>query len=135
MKAFNILAAGAVALAASSGSAAPGQMPGKSDSAEGLASAPLSLNRTFLIGLWTDDDDCEHAVEFLGDGRYFSGSSGGIWQLDGNELTLTSDNILVIRVVPLDDDTIGVLGEDGSVGESTRCQTADIPAPGPDEVA
>ena len=135
MKAFHILAAGALALAASPAAASPGQVPGGPYIADGLSSGSLALNRSFLIGLWTDDDDCDHAVEFLDDGRYFSGASAGIWQLDGNELTLTSDNILVIRLVPLDDDTIGVIGADGSVGESTRCETADIPAPGPDETA
>lgn len=135
MSAFKILAAGALALAAAPAVATLGDMRGQSGSDSGLESASASLSRAFMIGMWTDDDDCDHAVEFLGDGRYFSGSSAGIWQLDGNELTLTSDDILVLRVVPLDDDTIGVIGADGSVGESTRCLTADIPAPGPNETA
>ena len=132
MKTFGIIAAGVLAFAASSGAAAPGQLP---EASNGLASAPTALSRSFIVGLWTDDDDCDHAVEFLPDGRYFSGASRGIWQLDGNELTLTSESILVVRLVPLDEDTIGVIGADGTVGESTRCETADIPAPGPDETA
>ena len=132
MRVFTIFAAGILALAAMPAAAAPAQ-PGKT----GAESAPLadavSLSRQFMIGTWTDDGDCDHAVEFLGDGRYFAGGSGGIWQLDGHELTLTSDNILVIQVVPLDEDTIGVIGADGSVGESTRCRQESLPLPGPDE--
>lgn len=132
MKAFNILAAGALALAAAPATAVPAQI-GKPDADNAPTAEMIALNRSFMIGSWTDDGDCDHAVEFLGDGRYFTGTAGGIWQLDGHELTLTSDNILVIRVVPIDQDTIGVISEDGSVGESTRCTEASLPLPGPDE--
>jgi len=132
MRGFIILAASALALAATPGQAVQAQ-PGKT----GAEGAPLAdvvrLSRQFMIGNWTDDGDCDHAVEFLGDGRYFAGGSGGMWQLDGHELTLTSDNILIVRVVPLDEDTLGVIGADGSVGESTRCDPAETLLPGPDE--
>ena len=132
MRAFNILTAAALALAATPAVAVPGQI-GKPDADNEPMANTIALNRSFMIGSWTDDGDCDHAVEFLGDGRYFAGSSGGIWQLDGHELTLTSDNILVIRVVPIDQDTIGVISEDGSVGESTRCSEDSFPLIGPDE--
>jgi hypothetical protein len=132
MKAFNILAAGALALAAMPAAAVPAQLGKPGGESEGLVET-VSLSRSFMVGAWTDDGDCDHAVEFLGDGRYFASGSGGMWQLDGHELTLTSDNILVIQVVPIDHDTIGVIGEDGSVGQSTRCTAVTTPLPGPDE--
>lgn len=132
MRGFNILAAVALALAATPAAAVPARL-GESEASGQRQAEAISLNRSFLIGLWTDDGDCDHAVEFLGDGRYFAGSSAGIWQLDGHELTLTSNSILVMRVVPIDEDTIGVIGEDGSVGQSTRCSETLMPVPGPDE--
>jgi len=132
MRGLNFLTAGLLALAAAPAMAAPGQ-PGKPGTDNDPVVETVALSRAFLIGSWTDDGDCGHAVEFLGDGRYFSGSAGGIWQLDGHELTLTSDAILIVRLVPLDRNTIGVIGEDGSVGQSTRCPEGTMTLPGPDE--
>ena len=134
MRGFDILTAAALALAATPASAVPAQ-PGKTGTESGPPAEAVPLSRHFMIGLWTDDGDCDHAVEFLGDGRYFANNSRGIWQLDGHELTLAGDNIVVIRVMPIDEDTIGVIGQDGSVGESTRCMQEAIPLPGPDETA
>ncbi|HST37548.1 MAG TPA: hypothetical protein VLK25_13095 [Allosphingosinicella sp.] len=132
MREFTILAMGWLALAAMPAAAVPAQ-PDKTGAGSALQANSVPLSRQFMIGTWTDDGDCDHAVEFLGDGRYFAGGSRGIWQLDGHELTLTSDAILVMQVVPLDEDTIGVIGADGSVGESMRCMQESLPLPGPDE--
>ena len=131
MRGFHILAAGVLASAAPA-AAVPGPL-GKPGADHEPVAETIALSRAFLIGAWTDDGDCDHAVEFLGDGRYFSGNARGIWQLDGHELTLTSDAILVVQLVPLDRDTIGVIGEDGSLGQSTRCAHGAMTLPGADE--
>ena len=131
MRAFNILAAGVLALAATPAAATSGPAR-QADADSEPASATIALSRSFLIGAWTDDGDCDHAVEFLGDGRYFSGSFGAAsGSSTGNELTLTSDSILVIRVVPIDEDTIGVIGEDGSVGAIDPLHRGHAPAARP----
>lgn len=132
MKTFNILAAGLLALAVPS--AALAQAEGKPGADAGWSAEEFRINRAFLVGAWTDDGDCDHAVEFLGDGRFFgTGGITGIWQLDGHELTITSDDILTVQVVPIDDDTIGVISPDGGLGQSTRCETPINPLPGLDE--
>lgn len=129
MKAINILAAGLALCAAPAAAAAPrGQ--GNVDALPGERAQ--ALTRAFLVGAWSDDGDCDHVVELLGDGRYFAGARGGIWQLDGAELTLTGEEVRIVRIVPIDEDTIGVIAADGSLGESVRCVPETL-LPGPDE--
>lgn len=131
MKAFNMLA-GLLALAAAAPAAAA-EAPGKATESRTWTAREVRLTRTFMLGAWTDSEDCGEAVEFLDDGRFFSGDGvSGIWFLEGDELTLTSDNILTIRIVPIDRDTIGVISPDGSVGQSMRCEPEAL-LPGPDD--
>ena len=74
-------------------------------------------------------------MELLGDGRFFGeGGVGGIWYLEGDELTLTGENAVTVRVVPIDRDTIGLISPDGSLGESRRCDSSELLQPGPDEM-
>jgi len=134
MKALNLFAAGLLALAAAS-PAAGAQAQGKPGEGAARNATEFRLDRAFLIGTWADDEECEQGVELLGDGRYFNADGvGGIWYLEGDELTLTSENAVTVRVVPIDHDTIGLINSDGSLGESTRCDRAEMLQPGPDEM-
>jgi hypothetical protein len=82
----------------------------------------VKLNRAYLIGHWTDDDDCNNAIEFTQDGRFITASGGeGIWMLERDRLTMTGRATATIRIIPIDRNTITVINEDGSLGRSTRC--------------
>lgn len=133
MKAFSILAAGLLILTSSA--AATAEPAGKPEARAAPGTGDIRVSRAFLVGAWTDDGDCGHAIEFLGDGRFF-GSDGlsGIWQLEGAELTMAADNILTVRIVPLDRDRMGVIGPDGALGQSTRCAAGEGLRPEADEI-
>jgi|GEM_PF-2931655 len=87
------------------------------------ASGAPPAGSAFLIGGWTDDGDCDNAGEFDADGR-FSTAAGeqGLWILDGDRLTMTfNGETRMLRIVPIDRDTMNVVNPDGSLGRSTRC--------------
>jgi len=90
------------------------------------ASGPVQLDRAYLLGRWTDDSDCgseaSNLIEFTQDGRFLAANGGtGLWNLDGDELTMTGRETATIRIVPIDQNTMTVVNADGSLGRSTRC--------------
>ena len=86
------------------------------------STSSVRLDRTFIMGRWTDDNNCDKAVEFTQDGRFVDANGGsGLWNLDGDWLTLTGNQTTRLRIVPLDQNTINVVHEDGALGHSTRC--------------
>lgn len=123
-------AAGNAATASSGGagnSAAPSaDAGGKLNEGGGATAAaapgPVQLDRTFMMGRWTDNDDCGNVIEFTQDGRFIAANGGtGLWNLDGDRLTMSGRDTGTIRIVPIDQDTITVINQDGSLGRSTRC--------------
>ena len=86
------------------------------------SSGAVQLDRTFMLGRWTDDNDCGNVIEFTQDGRFIAANGGtGLWNLDGDRLTMSGRDTLTIRVVPIDQNTMTVVNADGSLGRSTRC--------------
>jgi hypothetical protein len=86
------------------------------------ASGAVQLDRTYLMGRWTDDGDCGNVIEFTQDGRFIAANGGtGLWNLDGDRLTMTGRATATLRIVPIDQDTMTVINADGSLGRSTRC--------------
>jgi hypothetical protein len=77
----------------------------------------------FVLGRWTDKGDCSDWVTFLPDGRFTTISGGaGVWELDGNRLTLTGGSgIVVLHIYEVDRDTMTIVNPDNSVGRSIRC--------------
>jgi hypothetical protein len=108
-----------------SNAAAPAADAGKLNEGGGATPAAASgvvLDRTFIMGRWTDNEDCDNAIEFTQDGRFITAEGrGGLWNLDGDRLTLSGRATGTMRIVPIDQDTITVVNEDGSLGRSTRC--------------
>lgn len=94
--------------------------PGGEDDG-GDAPAP-ALDRAYVIGRWTDDQDCSNAVDFVEDGRFVaSNGNEGLWLLVGDRLTMRGGSSLTLRIVPVDRDTMTVVNPDGALGRSTRC--------------
>lgn len=86
------------------------------------ASGTVQLDRTYLMGRWTDDEDCSNVIEFAQDGRFIAANGGtGLWNLDGDRLTMSGRATATLRIVPIDQDTMTVVNADGSLGRSTRC--------------
>ena len=86
------------------------------------SSGTVPLDRTYMLGRWTDDGDCSKAVEFTQDGHFVGADgSGGLWNLEGNQLTMTANRTLTLRIAPIDQNTMNVVNPDGSLGHSTRC--------------
>lgn len=82
----------------------------------------VTLDRAYIAGSWTDDGDCSAAVEFNIDGRFLANNgTGGLWNLDGDRLTMSGSSTLTLQIVPIDQNTMNVVNPDGSLGRSTRC--------------
>jgi hypothetical protein len=94
------------------------------DGAASPASAPFSgqVNSAFLVGRWTDTNDCTSTIEFLSDGSFsLPDGRGGVWALDGDRLTFQGASTVSARVQAPNANTITLLHDDGTLGRSTRC--------------
>jgi hypothetical protein len=81
-----------------------------------------ALDRAYVSGRWTDDGNCGAAVEFTNDGRFVAANGNeGLWNLQGDRLTMQGERTLTLQIVPIDQNTMTVVNPDGSLGRSTRC--------------
>lgn len=86
------------------------------------ASGAATLDRAYVTGRWSDKGDCTDVVEFTADGRFVTADGrGGLWNLQGDELTMSGNGTITFRIVPVDQNTMTVVNADGSLGRSTRC--------------
>ena len=86
------------------------------------ASSTVQLDRTYVMGRWTDDGDCNNVIEFSQDGGFTAANGGtGLWNLAGDRLTMTGRSTATLQIVPIDQNTMTVVNADGSLGRSTRC--------------
>ena len=82
-----------------------------------------AVDRAFLIGTWSDQGDCSTTVAFTADGGYATADGAeGEWSLAGDRLTLSGEaGATTLTIIPIDRDTMEVIGEDGAHDRSTRC--------------
>jgi hypothetical protein len=87
------------------------------------AQAQRAVDREFLIGTWSDQGDCSTTVAFTADGGYATADGAeGQWSLTGDTLTLSGEaGATRLTIIPIDRNTMEVIGEDGSHDRSTRC--------------
>ena len=82
----------------------------------------VQLDRTYMLGRWTDNGDCSNALELRQDGGFTTAAGAqGLWNLEGDRLTMTGNSTLSVRITPIDQNTITIINADGSLGRSTRC--------------
>ena len=114
-KTIRIASAAALLAFAVSGPAAYAQL--------GRGSAQRAVDREFLIGTWSDQGDCSTTVAFTADGGYATADGAeGQWSLAGDTLTLSGEaGATRLTIIPIDRNTMEVIGEDGSHDRSTRC--------------
>ncbi len=100
--------------------------PALAQHAAPIPAADGKVTRAFLLGHWTDDDDCSNTIEFHADGTFtVPGGGSGLWLLEGDLLTFQgAAGSRSARVRAPDKDTVVLLHTDGSVGRSTRCFSA-----------
>lgn len=103
--------------------AAPAALAAQVEGEPADDAAAAALGRDYLIGAWTDSEDCAAAVAFDDDGTFVTPEGGeGMWEFDGARLILAgAGGIRSLRIVPVDADTMEVINEDGSRGRSIRC--------------
>ena len=115
-KAFAALAAMVALFGATGAAAAPSPAP--------LAAAVqgIPVTPSFLVGRWTDNGNCNDAVDFHADGRFVTTSgAAGRWTLQGDRLTFIGQRTIGARIQAPSRDAITLTHDDGSVGRSTRC--------------
>jgi hypothetical protein len=83
----------------------------------------IAVNRDFLIGNWSDAGDCSVTVAFVADGTFATADGDqGVWSLSGDSLTLTgAAGTRIVTIIPIDRDTMEVVGENGAHDRTTRC--------------
>lgn len=102
------------------GDAAPGQ--DTAGPAPETASGTVRLDRAYVMGRWTDDGNCANAIEMHSDGRFTAANGNqGLWNLDGDRLTMQGTSAITLRVVPIDQNVMNLVNPDQSLGRSTRC--------------
>jgi hypothetical protein len=109
--------------AAPAADAAAGGKLAEGGGAIAASSSGIVLDRAYLMGRWADaGEDCSKATELTSDGRFITPAGGeALWNLDGDRLTVTGNRTVIMRIVPIDQNTITVVNQDGSLGRSTRC--------------
>ena len=120
MRASIISAAAAIALFAPIFAPLAAQAPA---AASRLRPAPgLRVDAAYLVGSWSDREDCGQRIEFRRDGRFLNpDGTSGTWQLNGDALSLTGTRTIVIRLVPRTRNETIVVQSNGSLGYSQRC--------------
>ncbi|HYJ31109.1 MAG TPA: hypothetical protein VEW25_12305 [Allosphingosinicella sp.] len=105
--------------------AAPG---GKDPAAAGPNAATAGftpgdpVTPAFLVGRWTDNNDCSNTIEFRDDGSFILPNRGqGYWTLNGDRLTFQGASTVSAQVSAPNADTIMLTHPNGTVGRSTRC--------------
>ena len=98
--------------------------PARAQFAQGQGNAArVAVDREFLIGTWSDAGDCTTSVAFAPDGAYATADGAeGQWSLSGDTLTLSGEaGATTLTIIPIDRNTMEVVGADGAHDRSTRC--------------
>jgi len=86
------------------------------------AESGVSLDWSYMVGRWTSDTNDNCGSSFNNDGTFTAQNGArGYWSLTGNQLTLTGNSSLTLRVVPVDANTMTLVNPDGSLVRATRC--------------
>jgi hypothetical protein len=80
-----------------------------------------ALNRAYMVGRWTETDNCEQTVEFRPDGSMLlPWGDEARWELEGNVLSMVG-NPQVIRLEVTGPGTMDATKESGTVQQWRRC--------------
>jgi len=84
---------------------------------------PGGVTRGWFAGRWTDTGDCADAGEFAANGTYrLADGTRGMWNVQNGRLVVQHQGGRnVARLRRVDETTVEVAADDGSVGRSTRC--------------
>jgi hypothetical protein len=103
----------------------PDGTPGRSSrcpGGESGAAAAIPIGSNYLVGRWTDIDDCSNNVAFVRGGNFVtSAGAEGRWSLAGDRLTMSGATTMTVRIAAIDPNIMMVINPDGALGRSTRC--------------
>ena len=106
--------------AVASNEAAAAENSAKADNAAAPATSG-TLDRNYLVGRWSETSDCADATEFRADGTFvFPWGDTGTWQLNGDQLTLSS-NTDPMRLTRISQDQVDAVSAGGSTHHHRRC--------------
>jgi hypothetical protein len=94
-----------------------------STNAAAPARDPQAVERDWFAGRWTDTGDCADAAHFAANGTYLLANGiRGMWNVQDSRLVVqNASGRATVRLRRVSDDAVETVGEDGSVGRSTRC--------------
>jgi hypothetical protein len=105
--------------------AAGGKDPAAGATPASTAAAPAggAVTPQFLVGRWTDNNDCTQTIQFRDDGSFVTPDGGqGYWTLNGDRLTFQGTSTVTAQIAAPNADTIMLTHANGTVGRSTRCR-------------
>lgn len=87
------------------------------------AADPRAVERDWFAGRWTDTGDCADAAHFAPNGTYLlANGTRGMWNVQDSRLIVqNAAGRATVRLRRVGDDEVETVGDDGSVGRSTRC--------------
>lgn len=90
---------------------------------EAAPAKPGDVTRGWFAGSWTDSGDCADAGRFAPNGTYLlADGTRGMWSVQDNRLVVQhAGGRNTLRLRRVDQATVEIVNEDGSVGRSTRC--------------
>lgn len=102
---------------------APGPEPAPQPTPQ-PAPVATGIDANLIPGRWTDSGDCSTALEFTADGRVIAANGEtGVWQLNGDQLTVISDagEAETVRLTSIDQSAAYSIDAQGTVHSSQRC--------------
>jgi hypothetical protein len=82
----------------------------------------VTLDWNYMVGRWTSEPNDNCGSAFNNDGTFTAPDGArGYWSLTGNQLTLTANSSLTVRVEAIDANTMTLLNPDGTLVRATRC--------------
>lgn len=85
-------------------------------------SASAELSRDYIVGRWTESDDCADAMDFRADGTLHTPmGEGGRWELNGDQL-VNVGNPRALTVTVIDANTMETSNPEGTRRRVTRCR-------------
>jgi hypothetical protein len=88
------------------------------------AAAPATsgrLDHAYLVGRWSETEDCADATEFRADGSFvLPWGDTGTWRLEGDRLTL-STNTGSVRLSRVNQNQLNAISPGGAVHRNKRC--------------
>ena len=122
MPGSRVMQGGAIALIIAAAAPLGAQTPAGAPRLQGAQG--VRVDAAYLIGVWSDREDCGQAIRFRADGQFVNpDGSRGTWRIEGDRVSLIGTRTITVRMVPRSRDETVVIQANGVLGYSRRCPT------------